>query len=304
LHQEILELDELVQPVAKHILKAGGKRLRPLLCLLTAKALGYHEVETYPLACSLELIHSATLLHDDVIDNSVLRRGKTSAHLLYGITETILSGDALLAMANKIVTRYDCIELLKCISEAIYQTAVGEILEISKMRQPGLSTEEYLNIIIGKTGYLIQTCCESGAILSRAENSQIIAAREFGLNLGIAFQLVDDALDYSSQADISGKPLGGDLREGKLTLPLIFFLGTLNQESKANLLQKIKDRTLTEDEHYHILEQISNLGLIEQTRAEAGFYLQQAEKKLQEFPASSSREMLQEIIEYITNRNY
>ena len=194
LEREVEALNPVVRPVARHVLQAGGKRFRPLLCMLTAQGLGYRDDGILPLASALELIHSATLLHDDVLDKAEQRRGQQAAHLKYGVTETILAGDALLALANRIVTGFGNVELVACISEAIYRTATGEILEIQRMRQPNLTLDEYLEIIVGKTGYLIQTACQSGAILA-GSSQQLDAARTFGLNLGIAFQLVDDALD-------------------------------------------------------------------------------------------------------------
>ena len=230
------DLNPLVQPVAEHILSGGGKRLRPALCLLTYQVLRSDEatrLDLYPLAAALELIHSATLLHDDILDNAAMRRGQPAAHLLFGTSATLLAGDALLAKANKVVTGYNDLSLMSCISEAIYQTATGEILEIERMKQPDLSREEYLEIIVGKTGFLLQTCCQSGAIMAGCNEKQVEAAKRFGLNMGIAFQLVDDAMDYAACPSQSGKPLGGDLREGKLTLPLIFFFESAGAGGKG-----------------------------------------------------------------------
>lgn len=303
LYEEIKSLNSSVWPVAAHILTAGGKRIRPILCILTARALGYEQKEIYPLACALELVHSATLLHDDVLDNAEYRRNNTAAHLLFGVNETILAGDALLALANKIVTEYKDISLITCISEAIFQTAMGEVLEIERIKEPTLSRDDYLEIVIGKTGYLIQTCCQSAAILAKSEHKIQEAARIFGLNLGIAFQLVDDALDYSVNLNNSGKPIGGDLREGKLTLPLIYFLLGLGEQERKGLLNKIKEHKLSSKEQNWILEQIGIKQLELKTRQEAQFYLKRAQDALDLFPSSFEQELLGQMLEYIQSRD-
>jgi octaprenyl-diphosphate synthase len=298
------DLSPVVQPVAEHILSGGGKRLRPALCLLTFQALGQGKPVSglYPLAASLELIHSATLLHDDILDNASMRRSQSAAHLVFGTSATLLAGDALLAKANKVVTEYNSLPLMACISEAIYQTATGEILEIERMKQPDLSREEYLEIIVGKTGFLLQTCCQSGAIMAGCSDAQIEAAKCFGLNMGIAFQLVDDAMDYAASPTQSGKPLGGDLREGKLTLPLIFFLNTLNQDVKARILARIKDYTLTDSEQDWILRRIQDLGLSQKAREEADTFLHTAREALSAFPSSPERDLLTQSLEFIRDR--
>ncbi|MDZ7760987.1 MAG: polyprenyl synthetase family protein [Desulfovermiculus sp.] len=297
-------LNPVVQPVAEHIISGGGKRLRPALFLLTYQALKDDRAvhDPYPLAAALELIHSSTLLHDDILDNAPLRRGQPSAHLLFGTSATLLAGDALLAKANKVVTEYNSLPLMACISEAIYQTATGEILEIERMKQPDLSREEYLEIIVGKTGFLLQACCQSGAIMAGCESDLEEAAKCFGLNMGIAFQLVDDALDYAATPSQSGKPLGGDLREGKLTLPLIFFLDTLDHDSKSQILAKIKDHTLSDTEQKWILGRIKDQGLSHKAREEAHFFLHPARQSLAVLPPSTERELLAQALDFIRDR--
>lgn len=302
--QSVATMNPVVVPVAEHILKAGGKRLRPVLCVMTAQALGPVNESVYPLASALELIHSATLLHDDVLDNAERRRGRTAAHLQFGVTETILAGDALLAMANKIISTYNSVELMALVSEAIYQTATGEILEIQRMRQPVLTREQYLEIIVGKTAFLIQTCCQCGAIWSGASSELLEQARVFGLNLGIAFQLVDDALDYTAMESRTGKPLGGDLREGKLTLPLIFFLQSLEEEDKLTILDKIKDKRLSQNEHQRIMSEIQSRNLADETRSEADLFLQRAADALSRFPGNEYRDLLEQTIAFIRNRSH
>lgn len=303
LEWEIEGLNSVVAPLAKHVLLSGGKRLRPILCMLTAKSLEYDEEKALPLACALELVHSATLLHDDVLDGAELRRGIKASHLHFGTTQTILAGDALLAIANKIVTSYNNVSLISCLSETIYQTATGEILEIEKMKETSLSEQEYLEIIIGKTGYLMQTCCQSSAILADSSSELEEAAKTFGLNLGIAFQLIDDAMDYTKTEDMTGKPLGGDLREGKLTLPLIFFMQSLEEDVQVDVLTKIKDKRLPKEEENWIIQEINNKRFSHKTKQEAMYYLDKASDALSFFPTSQANELLKQLIGFIKERD-
>ncbi len=296
------QMEPMVIPIISHILQAGGKRLRPMLCILTGGALGYHKKDIYAMACVLEFIHSATLLHDDILDNAILRRGRKAAHTIFGITETILAGDALLAISNKIISEYGKISLLKGLSNAIYYTACGEIQELSLIKRPFLSREEYLDIITGKTAHLIQFSCESGAILAEASEEMRRHAREFGLNLGVAFQLVDDVLDYAFYSKELGKPLGGDLREGKLTLPLILYLESLPLKEQESLLPKIKEQTLSREEQEKIITEINEKSICEQALEDSRKFLQKARNALSYFPSSREKEVLHEVIDFVRKR--
>lgn len=298
------DIDPYVKDIVKHIIDSGGKRLRPLLCLLTAGMFGYRRKDVYPLACVLEFIHSATLLHDDIIDHAPLRRGNKTAHMIFGITKTILAGDALLALSNQIVTKYNNIGLMSCLSEAIYRTASGEILELAQMEKTWITEEEYLNIISGKTAYLIQFSCESGAILAGANDDELSIVRTFGLNLGIAFQLVDDVLDYSLNQEKLGKPVGGDLKEGKITLPLIFYLDSIDNSTRYELLRRIKNSELSEDEINEILHDINKKGILKQALKSSDSFLQKAKDALLFFPNSVEKEILSEVVDFVKNREY
>jgi len=297
------DIDPYVRDVAAHILGSGGKRLRPMLCILIARAFGYTKEDIYPLACVLEFIHSATLLHDDIIDHAALRRGDRAAHTIFGETKTILAGDALLALSNQIVTRYKNISLLSCLSEAIYRTACGEILEIAKMKKNYITSDEYLEIITGKTAYLIQFSCESGAILAGVKKQELKYARSFGLNLGIAFQLVDDVLDYSLNHETIGKPVGGDLREGKITLPLIFYLDTLPKRERETLLATIKAGKLDQKKQTEIIKEINEKGICKKALEESEIYLNRARDALSNFPPSLEKQILEDVIVFVKERN-
>jgi len=302
LKRETETLHPLVRPVADHILDAGGKRLRPVLTLLTARGLGATGDNLHSVACSLEFLHSATLLHDDILDSADLRRGRPAAHLDFGEHKTILAGDALLALANDIVARTGDPDMTRCISQAIIQTATGEILEIAAVRDATLTSERYLEIITGKTAYLIQASCELGARMAGASPDMIEKARGYGVNLGIAFQLVDDALDYSSSEDTSGKPRGGDLREGKFTLPLLLFLESLDEEERSALANGLAGETLSEEELDAVTARIDTEGFAAATRTAAEQYLADARACLAAFPPAPEKKLLETVLNYVLVR--
>lgn len=295
-------LDPLVQPVVRHMLLAGGKRLRPLLTILTARAFGYRDDDVYPLACSLELLHSATLLHDDIVDGSSLRRGRETAHLRFGATHAILAGDALLALANRIVADYGKPELTRILSEGLLQTATGEILELSHLRDTALDFSAYLKIITDKTAHLIQTACLCGAVLADADEKMCQAAMNLGLHCGIAFQLVDDALDYTSPAQVSGKPTGGDLKEGKVTLPLILYLAELPEDVRNRVADDFRRDALCADDIEQLRGSIIAGGHAAKTRELAAKYLASAQAALATFPPSPETELIRQVLAPMIDR--
>jgi octaprenyl-diphosphate synthase len=303
IQKEIDALHPLVRPVAAHVMDAGGKRLRPMLTVLFARALGFRENDLHTLASALEFLHSATLMHDDILDNADTRRGRPAAHTEFGLTPTILAGDALLALANEIVARTGNAALTTCISQAIIQTATGEIMEIAAVRNAGISRAEYIEIITGKTAYLIQSACEFGVIAAGASERQRAAARAFGLNLGIAFQLVDDAMDYTSGAATSGKPLGGDLREGKFTLPLLFYIESLPEAERGDTIRKLTDADLAPAEQDRIISEVVTSGFADRTRDEAKSYLALASQALDVLPVCLEKTLLGAMIDFVLTRD-
>jgi octaprenyl-diphosphate synthase len=302
LEKEADQLNGLVRDVAKHIIGSGGKRIRPLLTLLFARALGYRKDDYHAIACSLELLHSATLLHDDYLDDAELRRGRDAAHLVFGRTETILAGDALLALANEMGARYGNPRLSWLLAKGIMETAVGEIEEIVFSRDPSLDRDTYMQIIIGKTARLIECACRCGAALAGGTPEQEDAAGEFGLNLGIAFQLVDDALDYASPTSETGKPEGGDLKEGKVTLPLILLMEEADEAGNDALLEALKDKSLTETQCRDILDQVREGRYSEKTREEAAFYVEKAKACLSGFEQGAELIVLKQAADFVLTR--
>ena len=300
---EIEALHPLVRPVAAHVMEAGGKRLRPMLTILFARALSFRGNDLHTLASSLEFLHSATLMHDDILDNADLRRGRPAAHIRFGVTPAILAGDVLLALANEIVARSGNPALTACIARAIMETASGEIMEIAAVRNASLTRAQYIDIITGKTAYLIQSACEFGAIAAGASERQRTAAREFGLNLGIAFQLVDDALDYTSGAETSGKPLGGDLREGKFTLPLLLYLESLAEKDRVDTVRELTEADLPAARQDRIIADIVAGGFAGRTRDEAKAYLALASRALDVLPVSLETNLLGAMIDFVLKRD-
>jgi octaprenyl-diphosphate synthase len=302
LDREANQLNGLVRDVAKHIIGSGGKRIRPMLTLLFARALGYGRDDYHAIASALELLHSATLLHDDYLDDAVLRRGRDAAHLVFGRTETILAGDALLALANEMGARYGNPRLSWLLAKGIMETAAGEIEEIEFSRDPSLDRETYMRIIVGKTARLIECACRCGAALAGADRALEDAAGEFGLNLGIAFQLVDDALDYTSPTSETGKPEGGDLKEGKVTLPLILLMEEGDEAGAEVLLEALKEGTLSEAQTRDVLEQVREGRYSERTREEAARYVDRAKACLEGFEPGDELVVLKQAADFVLTR--
>lgn len=294
-----------VRPVAQHIFDAGGKRLRPFLTVLTARILGYKDKDIYNLAVSMEMLHAATLLHDDVLDEAVTRRGKAAAHTVFGITTTILAGDALLAAANQMVAEHGDTRLSSCFSEATAQTAAGEILEIEYMRRVDQPAHIYDEVVRGKTAWLLRASCVMGALKAGADTTAMEAAAAYGLALGMAFQMVDDALDVAPES-VTGKPTGGDLREGKLTPPVRLYREWLTSTDTARLTTFDADFTaghISADEAVRMSEEIRAQGFDVRTRELAGEWLGKALTALSHLPAAPERELLGQMADYIQNRN-
>jgi len=303
IHTEIIRLDPLIAEVAAHVLEAGGKRLRPALTLITARSLGVGgHVDLMPLACSLEFLHSATLLHDDILDGAALRRGRQAAHLVFGSRETVLAGDVLLALANSLAAGYGDARITKALAEAIMGTATGEVREISKTRDISLSFDDYLTIITEKTALLFQCACGGGAMAAGAGDDLIDAAKAYGLNLGIAFQLVDDALDYAEGPDSTGKPKAGDLREGKMTLPLIMLFESLSAEDRKGLEGKIASGDLSDADVSEVLAKVEAGGFAQAARAKAAEYAGKARQALALFPDSKEQRLMAAILDFVLSR--
>lgn len=299
LNDALKRLPAPCQGAASHIIGAGGKRIRPLLTVICAQMLGYKNQNIYEIGACMEMLHAATLLHDDVLDKAAKRRGKPAAHTIFGETQTILAGDALLALGNSIIASFGKPDLNQCYSVATMQTAAGEILEMNSLRKPGLAQEEYLEIAKGKTACLIAQACVMGALAANANEAQIAACQEYGENIGIAFQLVDDALDFAPESQ-TGKPCAGDLREGKLTLPLRLYRESLPEAEKQIFDEKFASASFSEKEILEIAAKIAPFAT--QSLVYANKCVEQARFALATLPSGQGREILMEMAEYICQR--
>ena len=273
------EMPAHLRDIASHTLTAGGKRLRPLLTLFSARLFGASGDELYSLAAIPEMIHAATLLHDDVLDNAATRRGQPAAHTVFGAPQSILAGDALLSMANYKAASYGNPDIMRCVSESVLMTAEGEVHEMHLQHKTAFGQKEYVSVIAGKTGWLLRCACRLGALYAGAPQEAVEAISTYGLNLGIAFQIVDDALDFADEA-VTGKPSGGDLMEGKCTPPVMLYLDFLPIFDRENFRNRFRSGRLTEDDRLRISADIRRLGFDEKTREMAGEYLDAAGKAL------------------------
>ena len=224
---------DVLNDICRHILGSGGKRIRPLILLLTARFCGYRGTSHIPLACVLEYIHTATLLHDDVIDHAEMRRGNSSAHRLWGNQSTILAGDYFFSRAFSLAVGVGDVRILGVIARAAQCLAEAETFQVAKTGDPLTTEQEYFYIIENKTASLIEAAARSSAILSGLDNGREMLLADFGRNLGIAFQIMDDVLDYQASEKDLGKTIGKDLQEGCMTLPLIAALAKGSEEEKA-----------------------------------------------------------------------
>ncbi len=230
----------LLSVMGRYIIEGGGKRIRPLFLLVSSELAGFRGEERIRLAAIIESIHTASLLHDDVIDNAKIRRGKTAAHHIWGNQVVILVGDFLYSNALKEAVSFKNQEIMEALSEATTAMTEGELFQLSKVADPGITEEDYIRIISAKTGALISSACRIGGILGNLPTRQKRALADFGMKVGVAFQISDDILDYTSDEREFGKNLGKDLEEGKITLPLIDLLKRAKEEDVTRIKEIVK----------------------------------------------------------------
>ncbi len=296
---------KLIPTICKHILGSGGKRLRPALLLLSCKLFDFEGKERIPLSVSIEYIHTATLLHDDVVDNSTLRRGKKSANSIWGNEASVLVGDFLFAKAFILMVNCNNLAVLDILSNATGDLAQGEIFELVKTGDINTTVNDYFKIIEKKTAVLFSAACEIGAILG-GQNSEVRKEmNEFGKNLGIAFQLIDDALDYISTDSELGKKIGTDLEEGKVTYPLIVALKNSTNSEEYNKAKEIffKDDH-TKDEIEFLKKFVIENNGIEYTIKSANEHISKAKKNLDIFPDNIVKDTLIKLADFIVERRF
>jgi octaprenyl-diphosphate synthase len=298
LHSDVV----LIRQVAEYIIGAGGKRLRPALVLLSAGACGYRGNAHHTLAAVIEFIHTATLLHDDVVDESELRRGRESANSLFGNAASVLVGDFLYSRAFQMMVEVDNMRVMRVLADATNVIAEGEVLQLLNARDPDIDEARYLTVIRYKTARLFEAAARLGAIIAAASESQEMALARYGLHLGTAFQLIDDVLDYSGDMLETGKNIGDDLAEGKATLPLIYTMKTGTPEQAQRIRQALEHggrAKLAE-----IIEAMARADALNYTRKRAQAEARSATAALNELPDSSYKESLLKLSEFAVTRNH
>jgi len=292
----------LIAQVGKHILHSGGKRLRPLLFVLSSRLCDYSGNNTYPFSIIFEYLHAATLLHDDVVDNADIRRGATSANAIWGNSASVLVGDFLLAKSFWLATAHRHQRLLELLSTITTEMAEGEVLELIQSDNLELTEEEYLEVVRRKTAVLIAGACHLGAVIANTPEPQERALLGFGHALGMAFQLIDDNLDYEATAEELGKPVGGDLREGKVTLPLIHTLSRCTPEECQRIREIMDAAPLEEAGFAEVKGIIGRYGGLDAGRELAKRYVAEAQEALAAFPDSPTKSLLLELSDYVIER--
>jgi len=292
----------IISAIGEHLLRSGGKRYRAKLLLLSAKLGGYRGDRHISLASLIEFIHTATLLHDDVVDRAELRRGMDSANSIWGNEASVLVGDFLFTKCFALLVQNGDWKILQTISKATMTMAEGELDELIKTNDLSLTEKDYLSIIARKTASLISAATQIGGILGNVSEERERALSEYGMDVGIAFQLIDDNLDYTSKEEDFGKKIGIDLQDGKITLPLIFTLNHCNQEERKFIRKTVESHPITKDAFFRIVEIIEKYHGVHYTWKKAKRYIEKAKGYLHPFPNSREREALCTLANYVLER--
>lgn len=295
----------LIDQISSYIIQAGGKRVRPALLLLVSKSLanGQETSHALELAAVVEFIHTATLLHDDVVDESTLRRGRETANAAFGNAASVLVGDFLYSRAFQMMVKPNDLRVMEILSDATNTIAEGEVLQLLNMNDPEVDEQSYLQVIRYKTAKLFEASTELGAILAKANVERQQEAAAFGRHIGTAFQLMDDLLDYTAEASQMGKNAGDDLREGKPTLPLIYLLENGSKEEQLLVRAAIEqNQDLPDDVFAQILHGVQNSGALDYTQAAAKREVDLAIECLQNFPQNEATDALHALCRYSLSR--
>ncbi len=295
------EIDPLGD-VCAYILDSGGKRFRPLILILAARFCRYSGNKHIALACALEFIHTATLLHDDVIDHAEMRRGNSSVNLLWGNQSTILAGDFFFSKAFSLAISVGDVRIMEVIARTCSCLTEAEIYQVAKTGDPMLSEEDYYYIVQNKTASLIAACTKSGGMLSKVSERQEQALEDYGFNLGIAFQIMDDVLDYTASEKEFGKTIGKDLQEGSVTLPFIAALNRSSSEDRDYLSRFFTTDTISEQDLSRVIELVEKYQGSEYAVDQAKKYAADAVKALDAFDESSQKQPLIDLAEYVVTR--
>lgn len=292
----------LIPEIAGYLIKSGGKRLRPVLTLACAQLFNYQGKKAIPLAACVEFIHTATLLHDDVVDDSTLRRGQASANQLWGNQSSVLVGDFLFSRAFELMVEQESLPALRVLSKVSATIAQGEVLQLLHINDLEMTTEKYLEIVHAKTATLFAAAARIGAIIAQGTTEDEKSLKKFGHHLGMAFQLVDDILDYTADEKTLGKTVGDDFREGKITLPVIYSYQASNPHEKQFWQRVMVNLHQEEGDFNQAYALLLKHQAIEKTRALASEYCQKAEQALSSFPSSPIRDALLEACTFVMQR--
>ena len=294
----------LIPELAGHLIAGGGKRMRPMLTLASARLLGYTGTRHHKLAASVEFIHTATLLHDDVVDGSDLRRGKRTANLIWGNPASVLVGDFLFSRSFELMVEDGSLKVLKILSNASAVIAEGEVHQLTAARRVETTEERYLDIIGAKTAALFAAACRISAVVAERPEAEELALDAYGRNLGIAFQLVDDAIDYVSDAGTMGKDAGDDFREGKATLPVILAYARGGPEDRVFWKAAMEGHRARDEDFAHAVALIRSTRAIDDTLARARHYGQRAIDALGGFANGQAKDAMVEAVEFAIARAY
>jgi octaprenyl-diphosphate synthase len=293
---------QLIPQLASYLIAAGGKRIRPLLTLASTALYGGEMARAHRLATSVEFIHTATLLHDDVVDESLERRGQEAANLVFGNQASVLVGDFLFSRAFQLMTEDGSLEVLRILSNASAIISEGEVMQLTTANNLATTMEDYIKVIEAKTAALFAAACEVGPVIAGAPKEQAFAMREYGRLMGIAFQIADDALDYSAQRETLGKTIGDDFREGKMTAPVILALAKANDEERAFWQRTMADQNQTQDDLATAQNILKQHNCIQGALEIAHHYGTLAGKALASTPQTPLRKMLEDLIAYSIER--
>ncbi len=295
---------DLIPQMGRYIQMSGGKRVRPAVLLMAARLCGYTGDKAILNAAVVEFIHTATLVHDDIIDEAETRRGRLAAHSRWGNDVTVLLGDYLYIRSMAMALTQDTLEIVRLLCDVTLRMIEGELYQLTKTGDAAITEEEHFEIIRRKTAFLFSGCAEIGGLLGNCTPEQRVALREYGFNLGTAFQIVDDVLDYTADEAALGKPIGGDLREGKVTLPVILLLRDAGAEATELVQRVIAERSVTPEDWRKIRDLLARHGSVDAAFERAVTYAGQAKKELTgAFPVSAERDGLIALTDYVLSRD-
>jgi octaprenyl-diphosphate synthase len=293
----------LIPEMGRYIQKSGGKRVRPAVLLMASRLSGYQGDRAVLYASVVEFIHTATLVHDDIIDGADLRRGRLAVHSRWGNDITVLLGDYLYIKSMAMALTQDSLEIIRLLCDVTLRMIEGELYQLTKTGDVDITEDEHFEIIRRKTAFLFGGCAQIGGMLGGVTPEQEEALREYGFNLGIAFQLVDDLLDYTADAAALGKPIGGDLREGKVTLPIIFLLRRGGEAADTLIRNVVRDRAVTTEQWREILCLLREHRTTDQAYSRAVEYAGRAKDCLSVFPPGRERDGLTALTDYVLQRD-